>query len=219
LHPQWLLGRRRPPKALSNIVGKVLDIGSADGWLQQHLSSECFYVAFDYPATATHLYRSRPHVFGDAQKLPFADDSFDHVACLEVLEHIRDPDEVLHEVARVLTSGGRAHFTMPFLYPIHDAPHDYQRWTEFGWKRSAEAAGFEVHEIAPAHHPVISAAVLGCLALAAPLQSARLLRQALLLLPTILLVCAVNIVAWLVALLWPAWRGMTLGYQIELRRK
>jgi len=219
LHPQWLLGTRRAPTGLSKQAGRILDIGSADGWLRKHLAEGCEYIAFDYPATATHLYKTKPHVFGDACRLPFADGAFDHVACLEVLEHVRDPDAVLGEVARVLKAGGRAHFSMPFLYPVHDAPHDYQRWTEFGWVRSARNAGFEVHDLMASSHPVVAAAVLGCLALAAPLQSAKPHVQALLLVPTSVMVCSINVAAWLLSRCWPTWGGMTLAYHLELRRQ
>lgn len=218
LHPQWLLGARRPPAGLSMQAGRILDIGSAGGWLRQHLAEDCEYVAFDYPATATALYRTRPHVFGDACRLPFADGVFDHVACLEVLEHVRDPDKVLSEVARVLRSGGRAHFTMPFLYPVHDAPHDYQRWTPYGWTRSARNAGLEVRTLVASNHPVVAAAVLACLALATPLQAARPHVQVLLLIPATMLVCAINFAAWLISRVWPRWDGMTQAYHLELHR-
>jgi ubiquinone/menaquinone biosynthesis C-methylase UbiE len=39
--------------------------------------------------------------FGDATRLPFADESIDLVVGLEVLEHIPDPAPALREIARV----------------------------------------------------------------------------------------------------------------------
>jgi SAM-dependent methyltransferase len=44
---------------------------------------------------------------GLADRLPFADSSFDLVFCDNVLEHIEDPDAVLRQVARVLKPSGR----------------------------------------------------------------------------------------------------------------
>jgi ubiquinone/menaquinone biosynthesis C-methylase UbiE len=44
---------------------------------------------------------------GDAQSLPYADDSFDAVVLITVLGEIPDQDRALSEVARVLRPGGR----------------------------------------------------------------------------------------------------------------
>jgi ubiquinone/menaquinone biosynthesis C-methylase UbiE len=44
---------------------------------------------------------------GDAQALPYADDSFDAVVLITVLGEIPDQDRALSEVARVLRPGGR----------------------------------------------------------------------------------------------------------------
>jgi ubiquinone/menaquinone biosynthesis C-methylase UbiE len=44
---------------------------------------------------------------GDAQSLPYADDSFDGVVLVTVLGEIPDQDRALSEIARVLRPGGR----------------------------------------------------------------------------------------------------------------
>ena len=44
---------------------------------------------------------------GDAQSLPYADESFDAVVLVTVLGEIPDQDRALGEIARVLRSGGR----------------------------------------------------------------------------------------------------------------
>ncbi|MDX5347282.1 MAG: methyltransferase domain-containing protein [Hymenobacteraceae bacterium] len=43
---------------------------------------------------------------GDAQKLPFEDDTFDVVTCQTVLIHVRNPDKAIEEMKRVLRPGG-----------------------------------------------------------------------------------------------------------------
>ncbi len=43
----------------------------------------------------------------DAAQLPFPDDSFDLVVCVEVLEHLFAPHEAVSEIRRVLRPGGR----------------------------------------------------------------------------------------------------------------
>src|SRR5688572_286158 len=44
---------------------------------------------------------------GDACLLPFADGAFDSTYCVAVLQHIRNVDAAVRELARVTTSGGR----------------------------------------------------------------------------------------------------------------
>lgn len=76
--------------------------------------------------------------------LPFDDVSFDTVILSDVLEHVPSPQALWREMARVLAPGGHAFVNVPFLYGIHEAPHDYGRYTEFALRRFAAEAGFEV---------------------------------------------------------------------------
>jgi ubiquinone/menaquinone biosynthesis C-methylase UbiE len=46
------------------------------------------------------------YIWQDARNLPFDDDTFDAVTCLEALEFTPDPREVLAELVRVLRPGG-----------------------------------------------------------------------------------------------------------------
>ncbi len=73
-----------------------------------------------------------PDAQGDAHALPFATASFDTVVASQVFEHLHTPARALGEVARVLRPGGRLVLAVPFLYFVHQAPHDYQRLTRFG---------------------------------------------------------------------------------------
>lgn len=81
--------------------------------------------------------------------LPFADDAFDTIVLSDVLEHLAEPAVLWREMARVLAPGGRLLLNTPFLYGIHEAPHDYARYTEFGLRRFAEQAGLEVLLLQP----------------------------------------------------------------------
>jgi len=218
LHPQWLLGARRPPPGLDRLRGVILDVGAADQWIARHLSRDVTYVGLDHPVTGGALYGARPQVFGDASRLPFRDRSFDGVVCLEVLEHVREPEQALHEMARVLRPGGRAFQSMPFLYPIHDAPHDYQRWTESAWRRSAAAVGLEIEAVRARGSALRTAGLLACLAIAGPLQAGPRWRLALLLSPAVLAVLARNLTAVVLDALWPRWDAMPGGLEVVMRR-
>ena len=71
-------------------------------------------------------------IIGDAQSLGIADASFEVVLCTEVLEHLPEPQRAIDEIFRVLVPGGQLLLTTRFLFPIHDAPHDYFRFTKYG---------------------------------------------------------------------------------------
>lgn len=49
----------------------------------------------------------------DAQKLPFANESFDAVVSCETIEHLPDPQAGLNQMARVCRSGGMLYLTTP----------------------------------------------------------------------------------------------------------
>lgn len=78
------------------------------------------------------------------QPLPFADASFDTVILSDVLEHVPTPEALWSEMARLLAPGGHVVLNTPFLYGIHEAPHDYARYTEFALRRFAQQAGLDV---------------------------------------------------------------------------
>lgn len=73
-----------------------------------------------------------PQVVADAHELPFADESFSLILCTEVLEHLSDPPKAIAEMHRVLQARGKLILTTRFMYPLHDVPHDYFRYTSFG---------------------------------------------------------------------------------------
>ena len=216
LHPQWLLGARTMPSGVVRTSGRVLDIGAADRWIESKLPPSVQYMALDYPSTGQDLYGSRPDVFGDGARLPFVDGCLDGVLCLEVLEHVPEPEFVLKEIARVLKPGGRAWITMPFLYPLHDAPFDFQRFTEYGLRRSMRRAGLEVTSLRKSGHAIRTAGLLACLAIAGAVYTRRGWLKWLLLPFAAIMVLLANVTAWLLSFVWPDWGHIAHGHELEV---
>lgn len=77
------------------------------------------------------------------------DESFDTVLCTDVLEHIYRPERLWSEIARILRCQGKAIIGTPFYYWIHEAPHDYYRYTRYALERHAEDASLDVISIEP----------------------------------------------------------------------
>lgn len=201
LHPQWLTLRRdtRLKDAAKYACGHVLDIGCADRRITSLLPPSCRYHGIDYPDTSTRIYRTRPDVYGDARALPHPDSTFDTVLLLEVLEHVPDPELALAECARVLVDGGRLVLSMPFLYPVHDAPFDFQRYTIHALRRHLSHTNFELLETRVWGHPIATAALLTNIALAHTALNGLSDRSiSVLLIPFVPIVTPIlNLVGWL----------------------
>jgi SAM-dependent methyltransferase len=115
---QWFLGLPLA-KALDAIPAPlVLDVGTGTGRLPRALLFQPRFrgriVGLDLSrrmlaraARSADAYAGRiTFIWQDARVLPFRDNTFDAVSCLEVLEFTPDPEEVLRELVRVLRPGG-----------------------------------------------------------------------------------------------------------------
>ncbi len=83
------------------------------------------------------------------QPLPFEAERFETVLLADVLEHVAEPARLIKEIARVLSPDGKLILLVPFLYRVHEAPHDYYRYTEFALARLCGQAGLAMVEIEP----------------------------------------------------------------------
>lgn len=222
-HPQWFAFLREDKNlqaTCKDLTGVVLDIGCADAKPRHYLPAGTRYIGLDYFDTASNWYKTRPTVFGDAQQLPFPDEVVDHVLLLDVLEHIPDPERCISETFRVLKTGGELTIQVPFMYPIHDAPLDFHRWTRFGLRRAAGQAGFEVIKEAAIGHPAETAALNTNIAMSKTVLNWISGRNPLALLGVVLpfLVLTTNCVAWITAILSRTEDMMPYAYRMIWRK-
>ena len=102
-------------KAIERGRRELLDVGCGGGLLAEEFARLGLEVSGVDPAPET-IETARAHAsasglriryrIGVGERLPFADESFDHVACCDVLEHVEDVERVIGEAARVLRPGG-----------------------------------------------------------------------------------------------------------------
>ena len=104
------------------------------------------YIGIDHPVTQKGSYGSltRADIFSESATFPLDNSSFDTVVCTQVLEHVSDPFNKISEIARVLKPGGTAVISVPCAWPLHEVPHDYFRYTEFGLKNLLEGADLKI---------------------------------------------------------------------------
>jgi SAM-dependent methyltransferase len=72
------------------------------------------------------------NVVGDAYNLPFRADTFSMILSTEMLEHVREPQRVIDEIQRILKPEGKLVLTTRFIFPLHDTPNDFYRFTQYG---------------------------------------------------------------------------------------
>lgn len=66
---------------------------------------------------------------------PRFENEFDVALASSVLEHVYDFQAAVAGLHQVLRPGGVARIRVPFLFPLHDEPGDYWRFTEHALRR------------------------------------------------------------------------------------
>ena len=96
----------------------VLDLGCGKGGVVELFWRDVKLAAGldpDVPSLAEHRALGMPVIRGRGEHIPFADESFDLIVSVWVLEHLEHPEEVFLEVRRVLRPGGHFVFLTPNL--------------------------------------------------------------------------------------------------------
>jgi SAM-dependent methyltransferase len=126
---------------------RVLDAGAGDAPYRE-LFRHCDYVTTDW-TRSVHAGARSADVIASLAELPIADASFDAVVCTQVLEHVCDPRAVVAELHRVLRPGARLWLTVPLVWPLHEEPFDFFRYTPHSLAALLARAGFLDVHVAP----------------------------------------------------------------------
>ncbi|HWB96102.1 MAG TPA: methyltransferase domain-containing protein [Bryobacteraceae bacterium] len=127
---------------------RVLDAGSGEGQYA-HLFKRHRYTGVDLGVGDTAWDYSGVDVRADLAALPFRADTFAAAIHIVTLEHLREPGHVLREIACALAPGGLLLVAAPHEWEVHQAPHDYFRYTRYGLAYLLAEAGLVQVEIRP----------------------------------------------------------------------
>ncbi|MEZ5400694.1 MAG: class I SAM-dependent methyltransferase [Bryobacteraceae bacterium] len=128
---------------------RVLDAGAGECHYA-HLFDGHRYIAVDLGIGDPSWNYRRLDCIADLEALPIAGGAFDAAINLVTLEHVRNPARVVAELARAVRPGGTLLMAVPMEWEVHQAPHDYFRYTCHGVRYLLESAGFGEIEIVPA---------------------------------------------------------------------
>lgn len=104
--------------------GKVLDVPSGEGALALELLTLGHeIVCGDIEPSLFKLTDLPCHSLDLNKELPFPEESFDIVVCVEGIEHIENPHHLVREVRRVLKPGGMLILTTPNILSLKSRMH------------------------------------------------------------------------------------------------
>jgi SAM-dependent methyltransferase len=151
----WYRGRRTVLDGVIDGLGlpprpRILDAGCGSGRNMVDLARYGTVTGVELSDTSVELARARgcgEVVAGSVLEMPFADDSFELAASLDVIEHLEDDLAALSELRRTVAPGGALLITVPayqWLWSGHDEiNHHHRRYTRRSLQRVGEQAGWQ----------------------------------------------------------------------------
>lgn len=124
--------------------GNLLDLGCGKVpfyLLYKDIVNDCYCVDWE---NTSHSNSFIDKMMDLNEDLDLSAESFDTVILSDVLEHIKSPEKLISEIYRVLSKDGYLLMNVPFMYWIHEEPHDYMRYTRYKLTEMAHENNFEV---------------------------------------------------------------------------
>lgn len=154
-------------KVIEEVKGPVLDVGCHSGtfteFILKHIKSKEIY-GVDISHSAIDRIKKRISYghfqVGDGAQLPFKNNFFEAVFCLEVLEHVDNPLQVLSEIKRVLKKDGYGVLLVPtdnklfrivwfiwtFYYPVWRHAH-VQSFSTYSLESKIKHVGLKIDTV------------------------------------------------------------------------
>lgn len=128
--------------------GTLVDLGCGEAphrnYFLQYVDK---YIGVDWTNT---LHNSKADIISDLnKKIEIENDFADTIISLSVMEHLCEPQIFLNESYRILKKDGTIILGVPWMWWIHEAPHDYFRYTPYGLKYMFEKAGYKDIQVQP----------------------------------------------------------------------
>ena len=128
---------------------RAVPVGFGSGfWLRNRtvqisLASAAQYVGLEYDSPENRTTKNAD-IYYDGQSIPLEDASINGILSTQTLEHIPNPARIVEEWARIMQPGGYLLLTIPLMWPEHEMPYDFQRYTTNGIRTLLENNGFEI---------------------------------------------------------------------------
>lgn len=147
----WLIykkGDKYIKKYSKYLFGNLVELGCGEAPYKEYfLQFASSYTGIDWENS---LHNTKADIFSDLNnKIDISDNSVDSIISISVLEHLKEPQVMLDESYRILKHSGVLILQVPWQWWVHEAPHDYFRYTPFGLRYMLKKAGYSEISIEP----------------------------------------------------------------------
>ena len=126
---------RKIAEYAKNIESKnILEIGSGKKLSDDYIYSAKIYFSKSNQFIQSDINPSFGHTVIDVSTMEFTEE-YDIILCMNVLEHVFDFENAVNKLHNALKVGGELVVFVPVMYPLHDEPADYWRFTEHSLRR------------------------------------------------------------------------------------